>query len=135
VKFTHQPRKKSRIELIPMIDLMMFLLAFFVLISINVIPSLGHKTVLPSSSSAENQKPRKQVIVSISEDNLIQLDGFLVQNLNELLRSLIEKRQIEENISVLIKGDRLTTLQTLVDVMDSVKKSGIDTVTIATRKK
>jgi biopolymer transport protein ExbD len=58
-----------------------------------------------------------------------------VQNLNELLRSLIEKRQIEENISVLIKGDQVTTLQTLVDVMDSVKKSGIDTVTIATRKK
>jgi biopolymer transport protein ExbD len=58
-----------------------------------------------------------------------------VQNLNELLRSLIEKRQIEENISVLIKGDQVATLQTLVDVMDSVKKSGIDTVTIATRKK
>jgi biopolymer transport protein ExbD len=135
MKFPNNPRKKSRIELIPMIDLMMFLLTFFVLISINVIPSLGLKTVLPSSSSAQNDKPSKQVIVSISGDNLIQLDGLWVSNLSELSRALAEKRQLEEKITVLINGDQVSTLQTLVDVIDSVKKSGIDTITIAARKK
>ncbi|MEI6469787.1 MAG: biopolymer transporter ExbD, partial [Betaproteobacteria bacterium] len=35
--------KKARIEVIPMIDVMMFLLVFFVLISINVIPAGGLK--------------------------------------------------------------------------------------------
>ncbi|MFY8082051.1 MAG: biopolymer transporter ExbD, partial [Limnohabitans sp.] len=40
-------RKKARIEIIPMIDVMMFLLVFFVLISVNVIPALGIKTQQP----------------------------------------------------------------------------------------
>jgi len=40
-------RKASRIEIIPMIDVMMFLLVFFVLISINALPALGLKVALP----------------------------------------------------------------------------------------
>ena len=51
------PRKKTRIELVPMIDVMMFLLVFFVLISINVIPALGLKTKLPQSSQAKEERP------------------------------------------------------------------------------
>ena len=43
------PPKKARIEIIPMIDVMMFLLVFFVLISLNVIPAQGLKTSLPKS--------------------------------------------------------------------------------------
>lgn len=48
-----EPKKrKAHIELIPMIDVMMFLLVFFVLVSLNVIPALGMKTQLPSASSS-----------------------------------------------------------------------------------
>ena len=47
---------RARIEIIPMIDVMMFLLVFFVLISINVIPALGLKTTLPNSKAPENSR-------------------------------------------------------------------------------
>ena len=43
-----------------MIDVMMFLLVFFVLISLNVIPALGLKTQLPSAGSAQQLKPQKK---------------------------------------------------------------------------
>ena len=49
-------RKKARIEIIPMIDVMMFLLVFFVLISVNVIPALGIKTEQPNSSQVQPLK-------------------------------------------------------------------------------
>ena len=53
--------KKARIEVIPMIDVMMFLLVFFVLISINVIPAGGLKVALPSLSTLEkNVVPKKK---------------------------------------------------------------------------
>ncbi len=56
-----EPKKnKAHIELIPMIDVMMFLLVFFVLISLNVIPALGLKTQLPSAGSAQQLKPQKK---------------------------------------------------------------------------
>ena len=51
------PKKRTRIEIIPMIDVMMFLLVFFVLVSINVIPALGLKTKLPQSSQAKDESP------------------------------------------------------------------------------
>jgi biopolymer transport protein ExbD len=59
-------RKKARIEIIPMIDVMMFLLVFFVLISVNVIPALGIKTQQPNSSQAQQLKTKDvQVVVTL----------------------------------------------------------------------
>ena len=47
-----RPYKPVRIQIIPMVDVMMFLLVFFVLISIHVLPALGLKVALPHSSVA-----------------------------------------------------------------------------------
>jgi biopolymer transport protein ExbD len=64
--WSRAPKRKGRIEIIPMIDVMMFLLVFFVLISVNVIPALGIKTQLPNSSQAQSlTTPVKQVVVNI----------------------------------------------------------------------
>jgi len=68
-------KKKAHIELIPMIDVMMFLLVFFVLISLNVIPALGLKTQLPGASSAQQLKPQKKAIITLGLDQQLQLDG------------------------------------------------------------
>ena len=79
-QWQQSPRKKARIEIIPMIDVMMFLLVFFVLISVNVIPALGIKTQQPNSSQAQNLKtPDKQVVVTLGREGLIQLDGQTVE--------------------------------------------------------
>ena len=61
--FDETPPKKARIEIIPMIDVMMFLLIFFVLISLNVIPAFGLKTALPDSSTAQRTVSDSQPIV------------------------------------------------------------------------
>ncbi|RMR10440.1 TonB system transport protein [Pseudomonas syringae pv. primulae] len=63
-----EPKKrKAHIELIPMIDVMMFLLVFFVLVSLNVIPALGMKTQLPSASSSQ-QFPAVEAAEQIDPD-------------------------------------------------------------------
>ena len=58
--------KKARIEIIPMIDVMMFLLVFFVLLSLNVIPALGVKTALPSSSVAKDLQTQNIARITIN---------------------------------------------------------------------
>ena len=73
-----EPKKrKAHIELIPMIDVMMFLLVFFVLISLNVIPALGLKTQLPSAGSAQQLKPQKKAIITLGTGD--QLPGLAVR--------------------------------------------------------
>ena len=84
-------RKKARIEIIPMIDVMMFLLVFFVLISVNVIPALGIKTQQPSSSQVQQLKTKDvQVVVTLGKEDTIQVDGKNIQ-LKELANAVRQK--------------------------------------------
>ena len=142
-RFPNQPRKRTRIEIIPMIDVMMFLLVFFVLISINVIPALGLKMKLPQSSQAREDHPPKRVILGISAKGEFLLDGVEFRSLESMQPSLIKLRDeasanggdVKKNLVVIINGDQESKLQQLVDVMDLLKSNGIDSMTIASKKK
>jgi biopolymer transport protein ExbD len=128
-------RKKARIEIIPMIDVMMFLLVFFVLISVNVIPALGIKTQQPNSSQAQNLKtPDKQVVVTLGRESLIQLDGQTVE-LERLVNAIKAKATASEQIAVIVNSDKGAEVQTLVDVMDAIKAAGLGKVALAARER
>ena len=128
-------RKKARIEIIPMIDVMMFLLVFFVLISVNVIPALGIKTQQPNSSQAQNLKtPDKQVVVTLGREGLIQLDGQTVE-LERLVSAIKSKASASEQIAVIVNSDKGAEVQTLVDVMDAIKAAGLGKVALAARER
>jgi biopolymer transport protein ExbD len=128
-------RKKARIEIIPMIDVMMFLLVFFVLISVNVIPALGIKTQQPNSSQAQNLKtPDKQVMVTLGREGLIQVDGQNVE-LERLVSAIKAKASASEQIAVIVNSDKGAEVQTLVDVMDAIKAAGLGKVALAARER
>ena len=125
-------KKQAHIELIPMIDVMMFLLVFFVLISLNVIPAQGLKTQLPGAASAQQLKPQKKAIVTLSADDGLQLDGqpIALQNLVSTLR----QQQSAEPLTIILNSDKGVDVERLVAVMDSLRQGGFTSVSIATRK-
>jgi biopolymer transport protein ExbD len=128
-------RKKARIEIIPMIDVMMFLLVFFVLISVNVIPALGIKTQQPSSSQVQQLKTKDvQVLVTLGKENIIQVDGKDV-TLQNLTTAVQNKAGQADQIAVIVNSDKGAEVQTLIDVMDEIKKSGIGRVSLAARER
>jgi biopolymer transport protein ExbD len=134
-QWQQSPRKKARIEIIPMIDVMMFLLVFFVLISVNVIPALGIKTQQPNSSQVQNLKtPDKQVVVTLGREGLIQLDGQAVE-LDRLVGAIKAKANASEQIAVIVNSDKGAEVQTLVDVMDAIKAAGLGKVALAARER
>ena len=135
-RFPETSRKKSRIEIIPMIDVMMFLLVFFVLISINVIPSLGLKMKLPQSSQVVDSHPPIRVQLSIPAEGPMQLDGVEVADLKQLGAELARRQQTARNgLAVVVVGDEHAPLQRLVDVMDVLKSDGIQAMTISAKRK
>ena len=128
-------RKKARIEIIPMIDVMMFLLVFFVLISVNVIPAIGIKTQQPSSSQVQQLTTKDvQVVVTLAKENTLQVDGKDV-SLNQLVSAIRQKAGATDQISVIVNSDKGAEVQTLVDVMDEIKKSGLGKVSLAARER
>jgi biopolymer transport protein ExbD len=133
-RWTEEPRQKARIEIIPMIDVMMFLLVFFVLISINVIPALGIKTALPKSSQSQEIKAVKNAVITLAKSGEIQLEGALV-SLDELSSRLQAMQRPDQSLNIIINGDEAVPMQRLVDVMDALKDSGFDSISIAAKKK
>lgn len=133
--FMHdEPRRKARIEIIPMIDVMMFLLVFFVLISLRVIPALGVKTQLPISGQPEKLDARKHAVVTVTKAGRLQLDG-VDHTLPELVAALEKLGHAEQNLDVVVRSDRDASVQQLVEVMDAVKAAGISSVAIASSPK
>jgi biopolymer transport protein ExbD len=125
--------KKARIEIIPMIDVMMFLLVFFVLISLNVIPALGIKTTLPGSAQPDKLQVHKHAVVTISPAGQVQLDGtdYSLEGLSSALKQL----KASGDVDVVINSDKDVSVQQLIDVMDSIKSSGITSIAISSKKK
>ena len=126
-------KKKAHIEIIPMIDVMMFLLVFFVLISLNVIPAVGIKTQLPVASSAQQLKPQNKAVITLGLQERLQLDG---QDLDEgaLLAQLKVLNNGSEKLVIIINSDQGVEVKRLVSVMDLLKGNGFSSVSIATRK-
>lgn len=133
-RWTEETPRKARIEIIPMIDVMMFLLVFFVLISINVIPALGIKTALPKSSQAQETKAVKNAVITLAKTGEIQLEGAAV-TLDELAPKLRALQGPGQQLNIMVNGDEAVPMQRLVDVMDALKDSGFDSISIAAKKK
>jgi len=125
--------KKIELQIIPMIDIMMFLMVFFVLLSINVIPSKGMKTALPTSSQAKDIE-RSKILITITADGVIQVNQDVV-NEQVLQQTLAALQRSSKEVYVVIKGDQKTPLQSLLTVMDAAKGAGIENIGIAERPK
>ncbi len=121
--------RKPRIEIIPMIDIMLFLLVFFVMIALKMIPSSGLIGHLPSSASREALPPTK-VLIEIHAGGALLVDQkpMNIQGLRAVLRQVASPKTV-----VTIAGESTSSLQELAEVMDACRQSGITQIGLATR--
>ncbi|AJX00580.1 biopolymer transporter ExbD [Burkholderia gladioli pv. gladioli] len=132
-QFPQRRERKARIEIIPMIDVMMFLLAFFVLISMNVLPALGLKVSLPSSASPQKIDEQKRITLTIDNDGHLQVDGKPTEV--PQLAAVLRAEAGNDKPSVIIAGDGRSNLQVLVDVLDQLKDAGLPAASIIAKAK
>src|SRR5436305_14028372 len=62
------PHKKARIEIIPLIDIMFFLLASFMMVSLSQVHMKGMKVNLPTGQTGETQAKNEYISVSVDRD-------------------------------------------------------------------
>jgi biopolymer transport protein ExbD len=126
-------QEKEEIQIIPMIDIMLFLLTFFILYTLNVFPILFQNLNLPTSSTLETIQVKEPLKVYISKDGEIETEnvGRGVQALRSYLKGITQKDQLV----VVIVADRDSKAQHLMNVMDVLKEEGISRIAIAGEKK
>lgn len=127
-------RKKARIEIIPLIDVIFFLLATFVLftLSLNAIKSLpvDLPVAAPPSSTPPNEKDN--VTIQVSGDGAIFWNKELI-DFSEVASRLGYFKTQTEDPRVLIAGDEKARFGLTVSVLDEVRKAGILKFSVETR--
>lgn len=130
MKLPASTRKKARIEIIPMIDTMFFLLVFFMIATLSMTLQKGMPVNLPKASSTTDDLP-EQVTLSISKngDVFFNKDPVTLEELEARLDGLL---YYGEEPAVVINADKTAFHGRVVKVMDSVRKTGILNMAIAT---
>ncbi|MCU0868647.1 MAG: biopolymer transporter ExbD [Burkholderiales bacterium] len=122
---------KARIEVIPMIDIMMFLLVFFIMITIDTIAGSGVKVDLPGSTTTQVLK-ETSITLGVAKDGALSIAGKPI-TVDDFKARIAEAKKAA-TVQVVIAGDREVPLQKLIDVMDLARGEGIATVGIAASK-
>lgn len=124
-------RERPRLEIVPMIDIMMFLLVFFVMIVLKMIPDSGVKLQLPGAATANDLKPT-QIVVMIDPNGGLHVKNQSITRAG-LQTYLTGVADAKKNVNVIIAGDKNLRYQRVMQVMDAVRKSGITDVGLATK--
>lgn len=124
------PHKKARIEIIPLIDIMFFLLASFMMASLSMMRLQSIKMDLPTATTAK--RDFKPDIVNIAVDKLgdISIDKKPM-NVVEVQSYLSNKFRANTNLPVYISGDKDATHGAVIRVLDLVRREGIQKVSFA----
>ena len=120
--------RKARIEIIPMIDIMFFLLVFFIMITLHMIPNAGLRTQLPSSATTQSLPPPK-VTVTLATDGSLSVDGNTLGTAQ--LTAMLAARPDVAHTAVTIAGSKEAQLQKLVAVMDACRAAGVTQIALA----
>lgn len=121
--------EKPRIEIIPMIDIMMFLLVFFMLVMLKMIQGTGLKLELPHSSTSA-RLDTVNVSVGVTRSGDLHLDRDRVSGPQLITR--LKNLEATKQVAVTIEGDKGAEYETIVKTMDLVRSAGISSVALAT---
>jgi biopolymer transport protein ExbD len=117
------PHKKARIEIIPLIDIMFFLLASFMMVSLSQVHMKGIKVNVPSGVSGETQTKREYVSVSVDKNGNYFFDKDQVSD-DELLNRLRMAHQTAPDAKVFLRGDRDSAHLNVAHALDVIRSSG-----------
>lgn len=126
------PESEARIEIIPLIDIMFFLLASFMLVSLSMVNLKSVKVNLPTATTATLEMKNDFISLSVDRGGTVFFDKQPVAP-NELAQRLRAWHQTNENVRVFISGDKDARHGDVIRVLDIVRSAGIEKVAFEIR--
>ena len=133
---SNTPHKKARIEIIPLIDIMFFLLASFMLVSMSMIKLQKIETKLPSAKHAPPSTEKHDfVVIGIDPKNDIYFDRDQTPISADQIPTRLQPFYIrgKDDTRVFINCDSAASYDSLVKVLDAVRSLGITKVGFAVK--
>jgi biopolymer transport protein ExbD len=123
------PKKHARIEIIPLIDIMFFLLASFMMVSLSQTHMKGIPVNLPSNQPQPPQiePPKDSVSIRVTEGNLIYFDNVPVLS-DDVLNKLYQLHEQNKNIKVSLSAEQMAMHGDVIAVLDKIRLAGIEKI-------
>ena len=131
-------KKRARIEIIPLIDIIFFLLATFIMVSLSMTKNQGVQVALPSAASAaslgDQQELDKAVTLSVNAKGEIfyNKDKITIAQLPLKLQTL---KSTSKDPKVIMNADGDASMKQVIAVLDEVRKQDIHNAAFNTDKK
>ncbi len=132
MKLKRRPIKKARIEIIPMIDTMFFLLVFFMVATLSMTLQRGLSVNLPQAATAKEEL-RHTVTLTLTKEGRLFLDKEELASLNQVVISLTQWKANVAGVTVVINADRSVEHGKVVELMDAVRQGGITRMAVAAK--
>jgi biopolymer transport protein ExbD len=130
--------KKARIEIIPLIDIIFFLLATFIMVSLSMTKNQGVQVALPAAATAQSLGDQREMDHTVTLT--VNAKGEIFYNKDKVTRAqLVYKLQSYKSITkdprVIVTGDAGADFNEIVQVLDEARRIGIQKVGISTDTK
>ncbi len=126
------PKKRARIEIIPLIDIMFFLLASFMMVSLSQVHMKGIRVNLPAIVPPTTQPtatpdPRDHISLFVDPDGLVHFDKEVVAD-GDVMPRLLALYKGNPNVKIFLSADREALHGEVMKLLDRVRSAGIEKV-------
>lgn len=121
------PHKKARLEIIPLIDIMFFLLASFMLVSLTMTKQRTVSVNLPAAASAQTNLKPDTISLAVNAGGQVFFEKQAIA-LDAIEAMLKERLAVNKDLPVYISGDTATPHGAMVAVLDYVRRCGVTKV-------
>ena len=121
------PKKRARIEIIPLIDIMFFLLASFMMVSLSQTHMKGIRVNLPAAVAPPPSTVKDYVSIKVREGNVVTFDNQIVTD-DQVLPHLYELHRANPEIKVSLSADLMAMHGDVITVLDKVRSAGINKI-------
>ena len=125
------PPRRPRIEIIPLIDVIFFLLASFLMVSLSMVKNQGIPVRLPVAATGKPNLADAPVTVTVSRQGAFSLNKQAM-GLEALRRQLQALQRRDPDLKVILQGDAGSDFGDVVKALDELRRLGIERVAMQT---
>ncbi len=131
MRLSRPPQEKARIEIIPMIDVIFFLLVFFMISTLSMTVNRGLPVNLPSAATSQ-QGIRENVNLTVLPDGQMFLnkEPVAIQEIGQRVKAAVAA---DPQLTVVINADGQVLHSRVVDILDELRAAGVSGLAIAVK--
>jgi biopolymer transport protein ExbD len=122
------PKKHARIEIIPLIDIMFFLLASFMMVSLSQTHMKGIKVNLPAPTTLPTNAPKDFISIRVAAGPVYYIENQAYNDDQEVMQKIAQYQKANPNLKVSISAEMMALHGDVIKILDHVRALKIQKV-------